>query len=97
MYLTDANHLDEWVAAFSFHLRDLHPLTVVEKLAQEEIYVWDGSYYAIDVCERLDGEESGMVRVGGLINSRLPIFRNPTAYRLSSYLEVRDGIHSAFS
>jgi len=38
---------------------------VAEKLAQENIYVWDGNYYAINVTERLGLEQSGgMVRIG---------------------------------
>lgn len=63
--LTDVHRLDERVATFSFRLRNLHPRTVAEKLAEENIYVWDGNYYAINVTERLGLEESGgMVRVG---------------------------------
>jgi cysteine desulfurase family protein (TIGR01976 family) len=63
--LTDPRRLDERVATFSFRLKDLHPRLVAEKLAQEGIYVWDGNYYAINVTERLELEDSGgMVRVG---------------------------------
>jgi len=63
--LTDANRLEERVATFSFRLKDLHPRIVAEKLAQEDIYVWDGNYYAINVTERLGLEDNGgMVRVG---------------------------------
>jgi cysteine desulfurase family protein (TIGR01976 family) len=63
---TDIRRMDERVATFSFRLKDLHPRTVAEKLAQENIYVWDGNYYAINVTERLGLEDSGgMVRVGG--------------------------------
>jgi len=63
--LTDPRRLDERVATFSFRLKELHPRTVAEKLAQENIYVWDGNYYAINVTERLGLEDSGgMVRVG---------------------------------
>jgi selenocysteine lyase/cysteine desulfurase len=43
----------------------MHPRAVAEKLAQEDIYAWDGNYYAINVTERLGLEDSGgMVRVG---------------------------------
>jgi len=63
--LTDPRRLDERVATFSFRLKDLHPRAVAEQLAQADIYVWDGNYYAINVTERLGLEESGgMVRVG---------------------------------
>jgi selenocysteine lyase/cysteine desulfurase len=38
---------------------------LLEKLAAENIYVWNGNYYAINVSERLGVEEKGgMVRVG---------------------------------
>ncbi len=65
--LTDANRIEERVATFSFRLKDLHPRLVAEKLAQQEIYVWDGNYYALNVTERLGVEDSGgMVRVGAV-------------------------------
>jgi cysteine desulfurase family protein (TIGR01976 family) len=63
--LTDANRLDERVATYSFRLKNLHPHKVAEKLAEKNIYVWDGNYYALNVTERLGVEDSGgMVRVG---------------------------------
>ena len=63
--LTDNRRLDDRVATFSFCLKDLHPRDVAEKLAKENIYVWDGNYYAINVTERLGLEDKGgMVRVG---------------------------------
>jgi cysteine desulfurase family protein (TIGR01976 family) len=63
--LSDAHRLEERVATFSFRLKDLHPRDVAEKLAKENIYVWDGNYYAINVTERLGFEDKGgMVRVG---------------------------------
>jgi len=46
-------------------LLDQHPRQVAEALDKENIYVWDGNYYALAVTERLGLEESGgMVRVG---------------------------------
>lgn len=65
--LTDARRIEDRVATFSFRLKDLHPRLVAEKLAQQEIYVWDGNYYALNVTERLGVEDSGgMVRVGAV-------------------------------
>lgn len=62
---TDPRRLDERIATFSFRIGDMHPKTVAEKLAKENIYVWDGNYYAINVTERLGLEDKGgMVRVG---------------------------------
>ncbi|MBL8062264.1 MAG: cysteine desulfurase-like protein [Anaerolineales bacterium] len=64
---TDARRLDERIATFSFRLGDMHPHTVAERLAAENIYVWDGNYYAINVTERLGLEDKGgMVRVGAV-------------------------------
>jgi selenocysteine lyase/cysteine desulfurase len=63
--LIDENRLQDRVATFSFRLKDLHPRSIAEKLAQDGIYVWDGNYYALNITERLGVEESGgMVRVG---------------------------------
>lgn len=62
---SDPRKTEERVATFSFRLGDLHPRDVAEKLGERGIYVWDGNYYAINITERLDLEESGgMVRVG---------------------------------
>ena len=63
--LTDENRLQDRVVTFSFRIKDMHPRSIAEKLAQESIYVWDGNYYALNVSERLGVEErGGMVRVG---------------------------------
>lgn len=63
--LTDPRRLDERVPTYSFTIQGHHPRQVAEKLAAENIYVWDGNYYALAVTERLDLEKSGgMVRVG---------------------------------
>lgn len=63
--LTERNRLDERVPTVSFTLEGLHPRQVAEALDKENIYVWDGNYYALAVTERLGLEDSGgMVRVG---------------------------------
>ena len=63
--LTEPRRLEERVPTFAFTLEGWHPRQVAERLAAENIYVWDGNYYAINVTERLGLEESGgMVRVG---------------------------------
>jgi cysteine desulfurase family protein (TIGR01976 family) len=63
--LTDPQRLEDRVATFSFRLKDLHPRSVAEQLADQGIYVWDGNYYALNIAERLGVEGSGgMVRVG---------------------------------
>ncbi len=63
--LTDSRRLEERVPTYSFRLKDLAPRKLAELLAQENIYVWDGNYYAINVTERLGLEDrGGMLRVG---------------------------------
>lgn len=63
--LTDPRRLEERVATFSFRIGDIPPRNIAEALAKENIYVWDGNYYAINVTERLGVEDKGgMVRVG---------------------------------
>jgi cysteine desulfurase family protein (TIGR01976 family) len=70
---TERHKLDERVPTVSFTLkigvgsntRPVHPRQLAKAFAQENIYVWDGNYYALAVTERLGLEESGgMVRVG---------------------------------
>jgi cysteine desulfurase family protein (TIGR01976 family) len=63
--LADPRRLEERVPTFSFTLKGWHPRRLAEQLAQEQIYVWDGNYYALAVTERLGLEGSGgMLRVG---------------------------------
>ncbi len=63
----DPRRLEERVPTFSFTVAGQHPRQVAEKLGKEDIYVWDGNYYALAVTERLEVEENGgMVRVGAV-------------------------------
>jgi cysteine desulfurase family protein (TIGR01976 family) len=63
--LIDPYKLDQRVPTFSFRLGDKHPLDVAKALAAENIYVWEGNYYALEVTTRLGLEKNGgMVRVG---------------------------------
>lgn len=63
--LSDMERLGERVPTFSFTLKGWQPRQAAEALARQNIYVWDGNYYAINVTERLGLEQlGGMVRVG---------------------------------
>lgn len=63
--ITDLNQLSRRVPTVSFTLEGWQPRQVAEKLAERNIFVWDGNYYALAVMERLDLQKSGgMVRVG---------------------------------
>ena len=61
----DPLRLENRVPTISINLQGKHPRQVAEALAAEEIYVWNGNYYALSVTERLGVEDSGgMVRIG---------------------------------
>jgi cysteine desulfurase family protein (TIGR01976 family) len=65
--LQDARRLEERVPTFSFTMKGKSPLQVAKQLAKQNIYVWDGNYYALAVTERLGVEKrGGMVRVGAV-------------------------------
>jgi cysteine desulfurase family protein (TIGR01976 family) len=65
--LADPHKLDLRVPTFAFTLEGKHPREVAEVLARENIFVWDGNYYALEVTTRLGLEQSGgMVRVGAV-------------------------------
>jgi selenocysteine lyase/cysteine desulfurase len=61
----DERRLEQRVPTYSFTLKGWHPRGLAERLAQENIYAWDGNYYALAVTERLGLEGSGgMLRIG---------------------------------
>ena len=63
--LADTRRLEERVPTFSFTLAGWHPRQLAEALAAQNIYTWDGNYYALAVTERLGIEaQGGMLRVG---------------------------------
>jgi selenocysteine lyase/cysteine desulfurase len=56
--------MDGRVPTFAFTVDDVTPRTVAERLAERDIAVWDGDYYAIEVMKRLGLEPEGAVRAG---------------------------------
>jgi len=56
--------MDGRVPTFAFTVQGLSPRTVAERLAEREIAVWDGNYYAVEVMERLGLAAEGAVRAG---------------------------------
>lgn len=64
--VTDIDKMDQRVATIAF-VKDGHsPQSIVEKLAEQQIFAWAGHYYALEVMERLGREDKGMVRVGAV-------------------------------
>jgi cysteine desulfurase family protein (TIGR01976 family) len=55
--------MDGRVPTFCFGFEGRAPRSVAEHLAQRDIAVWDGNYYAVEVMERL-GLPDGAVRAG---------------------------------
>ncbi|HLB46320.1 MAG TPA: cysteine desulfurase-like protein, partial [Anaerolineales bacterium] len=63
--ITELKRLDRRVPTVSFTLKGWRPRDAAEKLAEQNIFVWDGNYYALAIMERLDLQQhGGMVRVG---------------------------------
>ena len=56
---------NERTPTFAIRVADQHPAETAKRLAERGVYVWDGNYYALEIMERLDLEDSGgAVRVG---------------------------------
>ena len=56
--------IDGRVPTFAFTVEEHTPRAVAEHLAERDIAVWDGNYYAVEVMERLGLGDDGAVRVG---------------------------------
>ncbi|MCW2974998.1 MAG: Cysteine desulfurase-like protein [Actinomycetia bacterium] len=56
--------MDGRVPTFAFNVDGHTPRAVAERLAEREIAVWDGNYYAVEVMDRLGLGGDGAVRVG---------------------------------
>lgn len=64
--LDDPDRVEERVPTFAVNLDKKSPRRVAEMLAEQNIFVWDGNFFALAVTERLGVEKSGgMVRIGG--------------------------------
>jgi cysteine desulfurase family protein (TIGR01976 family) len=56
--------IDGRVPTFAFTVENHTPRAVAEHLAERDIAVWDGNYYAVELMERLGLGAEGAVRVG---------------------------------
>ncbi len=81
--ITDPAHYTQRVPTVAFTLAGHSPAEIAEHLANHNIYVWDGHYYALVIMERLGQlETGGMVRVGlAHYNTHAEIDRLETALR----------------
>ena len=63
--LTDPARFADRVPTVAFTIRGLHPRRIAEHLALRAINTWDGNYYAIELLNRLELDDSGgTLRVG---------------------------------
>ncbi|NDJ86775.1 MAG: cysteine desulfurase-like protein [Chloroflexi bacterium] len=81
--ITDPARYHQRVPTVAFTLAGHTPDAVAEHLANHDIYVWSGNYYALEIMERLKQQETGgMVRVGlAHYNTHDEIDRLATALR----------------
>lgn len=62
--ITDPARFAERVPTVVFVKAGYTPDAIAEHLAAQQIYVWSGNYYAVEIMERLGHSATGMVRVG---------------------------------
>ena len=63
--ITDLKRFAYRTPTVAFTLQGKTPRQIAEHLGRENIYVWDGNYYALALMEKLGLEEhGGAVRVG---------------------------------
>ena len=65
--ITAESALEQRVPTVSFTKEGVQPAEIARRLAQENIFVWDGHYYAVEVLKHLGLEKAGgMLRVGAV-------------------------------
>ncbi|MEQ8671658.1 MAG: cysteine desulfurase-like protein [Aggregatilineales bacterium] len=62
--ITDQTRLEDRVPTVVFTIEGHTPDEIAAHLASQDIYVWSGDYYAVEIMDRLNHSENGMVRVG---------------------------------
>ncbi|MDX1389121.1 MAG: cysteine desulfurase-like protein [Acidobacteriota bacterium] len=65
--ISDTNRLDERVATVSIRKEGTEPALLAGTLATDNIFCWNGNFYALEVCERLGVESAGgLLRIGAV-------------------------------
>ncbi len=65
--IDDPQRMQQRVPTFSFTLADRTPRAIAEALARQNIYAWDGDFYAYSIVKRLGlAEHGGLLRVGAV-------------------------------
>ena len=63
--ITDLDRFSQRAPTIAFTKDGVTPETIAKTLSEQQIFVWDGHYYAIEVVNRLGlADSGGMVRVG---------------------------------
>jgi cysteine desulfurase family protein (TIGR01976 family) len=62
--ITARDRLRRRVPTFSVTIAGRNPVEISQRLAAENIFVWDGNFYAQEVVDRLGMADSGLLRIG---------------------------------
>lgn len=85
--ITEKNALDRRLPTVSFSVSGLSPSRIAEELAKENIFVWSGHSYALEVVKSLNLlDEGGVLRTG-------PVHYN-TINEVHEFLEILDKLIS---
>ena len=80
--ITDPARFSERVPTVVFVMQGFTPDEIQAKLGEQDIYVWSGNYYAVEIMEALGHSEHGMLRVGlAHYNTRAEVDHFLTALR----------------
>ena len=63
--VTDADQLDRRTATVSITIENQHPRQIARMLGEEDIFVWDGDFFAVEVIRQLGlADRGGLLRIG---------------------------------
>ena len=66
--ITDRKRFEERTATVSLRIGEHHPTKIAAFLGERGIFAWDGSFYALNLSERLGVEQKGGVLRIGLVH-----------------------------